>query len=126
MLPIFPQRTRNSWATRFVNPNAMTTTLNISRHTVRAAVDCGRSEGIKQAYSMGLSNFSQRIFRKMGFTERDSIEFKDYTQADIGAGCIWDKHVTTLSIFMQDGNSVFDLAKMGDHASGILFTANIE
>ena len=62
----------------------------------------------------------------MGFTERDSIKFKDYKQADIGAGCIWDKHVTTLSIFMQDGNSVFDLAKMGDHASGILFTANIE
>ena len=47
---------------------------------VRAAVDFARSEGVVQAYSMGLSNFSQRIFRKMGFEERGSIKFKDYTQ----------------------------------------------
>ena len=91
--------------------------------SVRAAVDFARSEGVGQAYSMGLSNFSQRIFRKMGFKEKDRIEFKDYTQvSDKWYALTSIKYLTRIS---QDGESVFDLGKMGEHTSGVLFMANI-
>ena len=32
---------------------------------------------------MGLSNYSQRIFRNMDFNERASIDYADYKQARI-------------------------------------------
>ena len=50
---------------------------------VRAAVENAKTEGVREAYSMGLSNFSQKIFRRMGFTQRASIDYHDYKQVGI-------------------------------------------
>ena len=69
---------------------------------------------------MGLSNYSQRIFRNMGFNERASIDYVDYKQARM-------QLMSSILIlyFFQDDNPVFDLSLMGDHETGVLFTANI-
>ena len=38
------------------------------------------SEGLSGVFSLGLSNYSQRIFRRMGFVERNCLEYSQYTQ----------------------------------------------
>jgi len=76
----------------------------IAGQLVRTTMDSARSEGLKGVVSMGLSNYSQKIFRRMGFEERNCIEYSDYT---------------------QDGENIFDTSKMEDHTQGILFTTTI-
>jgi len=55
----------------------------IAGQLVRAAIDGAKSEGIAEVFAMGLSNYSQRIFRNMDFNERASIDYADYKQARI-------------------------------------------
>ena len=47
---------------------------------VQTAVENAQVEGISQAYSMGLSNYSQKIFTNMGFEEKKSIDYSEYQQ----------------------------------------------
>ena len=49
---------------------------------VKTALENAKSEGLTGVFSMGLSNYSQRIFRRMGFVERNSLEYSQYTQVD--------------------------------------------
>ena len=48
---------------------------------ISRALESGKAEGVNAAYSMGLSNFSQKIFKKMDFAEEVEIEYEDYCQA---------------------------------------------
>ena len=88
---------------------------------VRAAVENAKTEGVREAYSMGLSNFSQKIFRRMGFTQRASIAYHDYKQVGIII------HYTVLSLMdlIKEDKLVFDLSQMGEHSSGVLFTCSL-
>ena len=47
---------------------------------VQTSVENAQVEGISQAYSMGLSNYSQKIFTNMGFEEKKSINYSEYQQ----------------------------------------------
>ena len=49
---------------------------------VKTALENAKSEGLTGVFSMGLSNYSQRIFRRMGFQERNSLEYSQYTQVN--------------------------------------------
>ena len=71
---------------------------------ISRALETAAAEGIREAFSMGLSNFSQKIFKKMDFEEKVEICYEDYC---------------------QDGEKVFDTSLMGEHARGILFTKMI-
>ena len=71
---------------------------------ISRALETAAAEGIRAAFSMGLSNFSQKIFKKMDFEEKVEICYEDYC---------------------QDGEKVFDTSLMGEHARGILFTKMI-
>ena len=65
----------------------------------------------------------------MGFRERGSIEFKDYTQVSDTRYTGYHTYYGIYYFFLpihQDGESVFDLRKMGEHTSGVIFMANIE
>ena len=88
---------------------------------VRAAVENAKTEGVREAYSMGLSNFSQKIFRRMGFTQRASIAYHDYKQVGITI------YYTVLSLMdlIKEDKLVFDLSQMGEHSSGVLFTCSL-
>lgn len=76
----------------------------IASNLVHTALDNARAEGVEEVFSMGLSNFSKKIFTRMGFTERASIHYCDYD---------------------QDNEKIFDLRQMGDHETGVLFTAKL-
>ena len=52
----------------------------LATRLVNMALDSAREEGLRAAYAMGLSAFSQKIFRKMEFTEKVEILYKDYCQ----------------------------------------------
>ena len=88
---------------------------------VRAAVENAKTEGVREAYSMGLSNFSQKIFRRMGFTQRASIAYHDYKQVGVTL------YYTVLSLMdlIKEDKLVFDLSQMGEHSSGVLFTCSL-
>ena len=88
---------------------------------MRAAVENAKTEGVREAYSMGLSNFSQKIFRRMGFTQRASIAYHDYKQVGITI------YYTVLSLMdlIKEDKLVFDLSQMGEHSSGVLFTCSL-
>ena len=88
---------------------------------VRAAVENAKTEGVREAYSMGLSNFSQKIFRRMGFTQRASIAYHDYKQVGVTI------YYTVLSLMdlIKEDKLVFDLSQMGEHSSGVLFTCSL-
>ena len=47
---------------------------------ISLALENAAAEGLPAAYSMGLSNFSQKIFKKMDFEERVEIVYEDYQQ----------------------------------------------
>ena len=53
---------------------------------ISRALESGAAEGLRAAYSMGLSNFSQKIFKKMDFEEKVEIEYEDYCQAGTTSG----------------------------------------
>ena len=88
---------------------------------MRAAVENAKTEGVREAYSMGLSNFSQKIFRRMGFTQRASIAYHDYKQVGVTI------YYTVLSLMdlIKEDKLVFDLSQMGEHSSGVLFTCSL-
>ena len=50
---------------------------------MKTALENAKSEGVTGVFSMGLSNYSQKIFRRMGFLERNSLEYSQYTQVEI-------------------------------------------
>ena len=83
MHEIFTQRTGNSWTTWSDQRIFFYLLINFDSIEVHAAIDGAKSEGISEVFSMGLSNYSQRIFRNMGFNERASIDYVDYKQARI-------------------------------------------
>ena len=95
--------------------------MSLFEYKVRAAVENAKTEGVREAYSMGLSNFSQKIFRRMGFTQRASIAYHDYKQVGITI------HYTVLSLMdlIKEDKLVFDLSQMGEHSSGVLFTCSL-
>ena len=88
---------------------------------VRAAVENAKTEGVREAYSMGLSNFSQKIFRRMGFTQRASIAYHDYKQ--VGVTICYT--VLSFMDLIKEDKLVFDLSQMGEHSSGVLFTCSL-
>ena len=88
---------------------------------MRAAVENAKTEGVREAYSMGLSNFSQKIFRRLGFTQRASIAYHDYKQVGVTI------YYTVLSLMdlIKEDKLVFGLSQMGEHSSGVLFTCSL-
>ena len=97
------------------------------KYKVRAAVENAKTEGVREAYSMGLSNFSQKIFRRMGFTQRASIDYHDYKQVGVLYLDVIIIHYTVLSFMnlIKEDKLVFDLSQMGEHSSGVLFTCSL-
>ena len=61
--------------------------------------------GFAAAVSLGLSVFSQKIFRRVGFSPAVEIEYKDYKR--------------------RDGRKLFNLDKMGIHSKGILYVKTL-
>ena len=47
---------------------------------ISKALETAAADGIGAAFSMGLSNFSQKIFKKMEFEEKVEICYEDYCQ----------------------------------------------
>ena len=77
----------------------------IAGQLVKTAMESARSEGLTTAVSMGLSNYSQRIFRKMGFVEQNCIEYSDYTQVLHHCGFYKKNRSTNRQIYKRNAAS---------------------
>ena len=47
---------------------------------VKTALESASEEGVRGVVSLALSNYTQKIFRRLGWTELNTIDYADYNQ----------------------------------------------